>query len=181
MNTVVWPFLVSSLLLLKKSRWLLKSPGFTDPNSPGLTLSWNLKLSSAAVSASLCAVLNWKRISKNRTHILEWLSISDSLRGCLLKYGCWVNTIFDHHTNADRKGLVLWNWAAHGLHISGTENNCGANLWLLLKAARTAQGVRPLPPTPHRWDSRPCLAMSHYCWVAVFHFPKDLRFVPMNW
>ena len=36
-NTVVWPFLLVALLLPKKSRWLLKIPGFTDPNGLGLT------------------------------------------------------------------------------------------------------------------------------------------------
>ena len=36
-NTVVWPFLLVALLLPKKSRWLLKNPGFTDPNGLGLT------------------------------------------------------------------------------------------------------------------------------------------------
>ena len=46
-------------------------------------LSWNLKLSSAAVSASLWAVLNWKCISKNRTQILKRLFISDSLCGAI--------------------------------------------------------------------------------------------------
>ena len=87
-------------------------------------LSWNLKLYSAAVSASLWAVLNWKCISKK-----EQNSDSETVAYFrqplwghkLQKYGRWLNMIFDHHTHAEGKGLVLWNWAANRLYISGTE------------------------------------------------------------